>query len=163
MGLTRYSAKNHPQQVAVRGALNSIDDRETPYEFFEQLDNIYRFTVDVAAAEHNTRVFRFYDHEANGLEQSWAGERVWCNPPFSDIPSWVRKAHNETTADVIVMLLPANRTEQKWWHEFVEPHRDRGGRLTTQFIQGRLRFAEPGEPVRPNNRPPFGVCLLIWK
>lgn len=32
------------------------------------------------------------------------------------------------------MLLPANRTEQGWWQRHVEP----------------------------NERPPFGCCLVIW-
>jgi hypothetical protein len=63
------------------------------------------------------------------------------------------------------MLLPANRTEQSWWQELVEPHRDRlGTGLTVEFIRGRLRFLRPGSTrPMPNERPPFGVCLLIWE
>ena len=43
------------------------------------------FTVDVAAAPHNTKCERFYTAEQDGLAQSWAGETVWCNPPYSSI------------------------------------------------------------------------------
>ncbi len=64
------------------------------------------------------------------------------------------------------MLVPANRTEQAWWQDLVEPYRDgRDQRYNfhVEFLRGRLRFIEPGDTeVRPNARPPFGCCLLIW-
>lgn len=67
------------------------------------------------------------------------------------------------------MLLPANRTEQRWWQELVEPFRDtrrfRGGiRFRVRFVPGRVRFIRPAwvKPAK-GDRPPFGVCLLIWE
>lgn len=43
---------------------------------------------------------------------------------------------------------------QTWWQRLVEQRRDRG--------EG-LRFLKRGQQViGPNERPPFGVCLLIW-
>ena len=77
----------------------------------------------------------------------------------------MRKAWDEApTALGIVMLLPANRTEQKWWQTQVEPFRDRAGSgLRVEFLPGRMRFIKAGKlDVGPNERPPFGVCLLIW-
>lgn len=67
-------------------------------------------------------------------------------------------------APTIVMLLPANRTEQPWWQDLVEPVRDRtGGHLWTEFLRGRRRFVLPGnEGIGMNERPPFGSVLLIW-
>jgi hypothetical protein len=60
------------------------------------------------------------------------------------------------------MLLPANRTEQGWWQRQVEPYR-REGSLAVEFLPGRLRFIKHGhDRVEPNQRPPFGCCLLIW-
>jgi hypothetical protein len=106
----------------------------------------------------------------DGLGQSWAGERVWCNPPYSDIEPWVQKAHCEfesefpaLRAELIVMLVPANRTEQGWWQRLVEPSRDCGDGFYVEFLPGRLRFIKHGhDRVEPNQRPPFGCCLLIW-
>lgn len=47
------------------------------------------------------------DVDANGLDQDWTGERIWCNPPFSDIAPWIRKAWSSwTTTHGITMLLP---------------------------------------------------------
>jgi hypothetical protein len=96
--------------------------------------------------------------------QPWAGERIWCNPPYSNIAPWVGKAWREVDALLVVMLLPANRTEQAWWQADVEPHRDRGGRLRVEFLPGRIRFLKPGHlRIGPGDRPPFGCCLLIWE
>lgn len=164
MSLARFRSGNHPQQTAVRGARDDIDDRGTDPAFFMEQDARFNFSIDVAASNENALCARYFTKADNGLERSWAGERVWCNPPYSNIAPWVRKAHAETDA-LVVMLLPANRTEQDWWQEQVEPFRDRlDSRLRTEFIRGRLRFLLPGEDViPPNSRPPFGVVLLIWE
>ncbi len=32
-----------------------------------------------------------------------------------------------------------------------------------EFLPGRMRFIKGGElDTKPNDRPPFGCCLLIW-
>ena len=129
---------------------------------------------------------------SDGLSRPWWG-RVWCNPPYSDCGAWVRKAWSEWSAacsfttgtadychshggyltdggrcdyrpELIVMLLPANRVEQGWWQDHVEPHRDKpGSPLRVEFLRGRMRFDRPGwtKPTK-GDRPPFGCCLLIW-
>lgn len=166
MSLARFRSTNHPQQLAVRGAEDSVDDRMVNPGLFAPLDLRFGFTIDVAASEANTRCARFYDRDTDGLAQSWAGEVVWCNPPYSAIAPWVAKAWAECgSALTIVMLLPANRTEQGWWHAMVEPFRDRNrSPLAVEFIKDRQRFVRPGQShFEPNNRPPFGCCLLIWQ
>lgn len=163
--LIGYRSSNHPQQVAKRGRSEDVDDRATHPSLFDPLHARFGFTVDVAAAPHNAKVSQYWTHKDDGLAQSWAGETVWCNPPYSSIGPWVRKAWAEhATARGIVMLLPANRTEQGWWQELVEPFRDRpGSPLTVEMLRGRIRFIKAGQTdVGPNERPPFGCCLLIW-
>lgn len=164
MTLTGFRAKNHPQQIGQGGADVDTDDRATVAEVFDPLHARFGFTVDVAAAAHNTKLPRFYDRVVDGLAQPWAGERVWCNPPYSSIEPWVAKAWREHAAEVVVMLLPANRTEQGWWQNLVEPMRDRpGSPLTVEFLRGRLRFLAPGQTsIGADERPPFGCCLLVW-
>jgi phage N-6-adenine-methyltransferase len=162
-----YRAANHPQQVAKRGALAEADDRATHPDDFSAWNERFGFTLDVAAAHHNTKCAQYFTEADDGLAQSWAGERVWCNPPYSDIRSWVEKAWREWrtgTVPLIVMLLPNNRAEQGWWQDAVEPYRDKAwGGLRVEFLRGRLRFIQAGRTaVGPNERPPFGCCLLIW-
>ena len=176
MSLVGYKAENHPQQTARRGAKDATDDRGTDQAFFDSLSTRFGgFTLDVAAAEHNSKCDRFYTIEDDGLARPWRG-RIWCNPPYSDCGSWVRKAWDEWNAvntpptqhlivpELIVMLLPANRVEQSWWQDAVEPYRDRpGSPLRVEFLRGRLRFNRPGwQPGPKGDRPPFGCCLLIW-
>jgi len=98
----------------------------------------------------------------DGLSRSWEGERVWCNPPYSNIGPWVLKAWL-SRADIVVMILPANRCEQSFWQVLVEPFRDRGLGLRTRFLAGRTRFIRANsDRIGPNERPPFGCVLLIF-
>lgn len=167
MSIAGFRAQNHPQQTDKRGASDEVDDRGTHPENFDPLNERFRFTLDVAAAPHNTKCERYYTREMDGLSLPWTGERVWCNPPYSDLGAWVEKAwfEWELAAHLIVMLLPANRCEQKWWQQHVEPHRDRpGSPLRSEFLPGRMRFERPNAVIGPKgDRPPFGCVLLIWE
>jgi phage N-6-adenine-methyltransferase len=175
MALSGFRARNHPAQVANRGAslfpddtddTDDTDDRGTDRALFSLLDERFRFSVDVAASPANALCRRYYTKEDDGLTKSWTGERVWCNPPYSNIPTWVRKAWQEWGAwerpELIVMLLPANRTEQGWWQAHIERARDLGGLMRVEFLPGRPRFVPP-PGVTVSGRPPFGCCLAIWE
>lgn len=179
MTILGYKAGNHPQQVAKNGPRDDIDDRGTDPAYIAELERRFgRFTLDVAAAKHNAKARRFYTRDTDGLAQDWFG-RVWCNPPYSDCGAWVRKAWTEwgrsglssgirramgDAPELIAMLLPANRCEQPWWQDHVEPYRDRpGSPLRVEFVAKRMRFSRPGVPIgAKGDRPPFGVVLLVW-
>lgn len=162
MSLVGFKAQNHPQQVTV----DDVDDRWTPDWLFDELNAIHRFTVDVAASRDNAKCDRFYDRAINGLDQSWAGERAWCNPPYSALPAWVAYAWlqvNEGECDRVVMLLPANRTEQGWWQDFIEPYRDQGRGVAVRFLRKRINFAKPSNPDgKYNSSAPFGCCVVVF-
>lgn len=167
MSLVNYRAENHPQQVGARGAQDAVDDRGTAPEHFAAFDAEFGpFTLDVAAAFHNRKCEDYYSLEEDGLRLPWHGV-VWCNPPYSGLGAWVEKAWAEWNARRvrrIVMLLPANRTEQTWWQRHVEPYRDQpDSPLTVRFLSGRMRFIRPTAVIGPKgDRPPFGCCLLVW-
>jgi phage N-6-adenine-methyltransferase len=170
VSLVGFQGQNHPQQTAKRGPRPEVDNLATPPEVFDPLNERFGFTLDACALPHNAKLPRYFTPELDGLEQSWAGERVWCNPPYSNIGPWVRKAWDSAPfvrdgAKLIVMLLPANRTEQRWWQQWVEQQRTMAGLgFSVEFLPGRLRFIKHGyDRVEPNQRPPFGCCLLIWR
>jgi phage N-6-adenine-methyltransferase len=141
------------------------DERYTPRSLFDPLHKEFNFTLDVCATAESAKVPRYFTKEQDGLKRSWRRERVWCNPPFSDIEPWVVKAWN-SSAELVVMLVPAVRTEQPWWQTYVEPLRDNWGNhsLTTRFLPGRIRFGFPGNPAGHGvGSPMFGCVLLIWR
>ncbi len=167
--ITGFQAQNHPQQTAKRGALDHVDDRGTDPTFIANIAAELGgpFTLDVAASERNHKAAAYFTRADDGLAQTWNG-RVWCNPPYSNIIAWTGKAWSEWDAghaSLIAMLLPANRCEQRWWQEHVEPRRDRADSpLTTRFLPGRMRFDRPDAIPDPRgDRPPFGCVLLIWR
>ena len=61
---------------------------ETPKELFDKLNNEFKFTLDAAASDQNHKCERYFTIEEDGLKQNWAGERVWCNPPCSEIAKY---------------------------------------------------------------------------
>lgn len=166
MSLVGFKAQNHPQQVDKRGARAVVDDRTTHPDDFARWHARFGFTIDAAASAANARLPRFWTAEDDALSRWWLGERVWCNPPYSNLEPWVAKANREWWSRrprLIVMLLPANRTEQGWWQREVERYRFDEDGPRVEFLPGRLRFIRPGQSdVGPNERPPFGCCLVIW-
>ena len=142
----------------------------TPPEFFAPLHERFRFTVDACAEDYNAVLPRYWTPEDDGLRKSWTGERVWCNPPYDDIVPWLRKAWGAKKADLIVMLLPADRTWQDWWQGWIEEYRDTRARdggwreLHTEFLPGRMRHLIPhgnGYWEEAGFRP-YGHVLAIW-
>lgn len=140
-----------------RGVLRAADDRSkargdawgTPSALFRRLDEEFRFTVDGAAIEENAKLPRFWSPKEDGLAQDWTGERVWVNPPFSQIGPWVKKAA-ERRAAVAVLLVPS-RTGTGWWHEHGQ-HADE-----IRWIKGRVRFAGAFGNF------PEDCCLLVFE
>lgn len=160
------AARKAPRPVAHGRGDHERDERYTPRGMIEALHADWRFTVDAAgcaAAPASQIIGRWWDRKADGLRQSWDGERVWCNPPFSSLRPWIEKAWASRAA--VCMLTPANRMEQAFWQELVEPYRDRlDGVLRTRFLAGRPRFGTPRAPdgARDMASPPFGCVLLMW-
>ena len=118
---------------------SQTDDWATPQNLFDELDAIHNFTLDVAASSTNHKPAKWFglDHDdpglRDGLAMSWAGESVWCNPPYGRvIKQWVKKAHEESKHASIVMLLPA-RTDTAWFHDYAVRHK-------VTFIRGRIKF-----------------------
>lgn len=66
---------------------------ETPQAFFDDLNNLFQFTLDACATPENAKCERYFTPEMDGLKQDWDGV-VWCNPPYGrGVGAWVEKAH----------------------------------------------------------------------
>jgi phage N-6-adenine-methyltransferase len=125
---------------------------ETPREFFDAVDKIFHFDLDVCATASNAKCGRYFTKEEDGLAQPWRGI-CWMNPPYGrEIGFWIKKAY-ESSLDgktVVVCLLPV-RTDTKWWHDYVIPYAK-----SIDFIRGRLRFSCKGSAPFPSALVVFG-------
>jgi site-specific DNA-methyltransferase (adenine-specific) len=114
---------------------SNSDEWATPQEFFDKLDEEFHFTLDPCATAENAKCKKFFTKDQDGLSQDWAGETVWCNPPYGKtIGQWCKKCYEHSLhGDVAVMLIHA-RTDTQWFHEWVY------GKAELRFVKGRIRF-----------------------
>lgn len=128
----------------------------TPPEVFDPLHREFAFTLDACATPKNAKLPRFLTEAENGLEASWANERVWMNPPYGrEIYPWTRKAREESKAGALVVgLLPAS-TDLAWWHDDVVGHA-----AEIRYLRGRVRFLTGG-PYRASGF--FASVVVIWR
>lgn len=92
------------------------DSWGTPQDLFAASQWEFGFTMDAACRSHNAKLPGF--READGLTVDWTAQRVWCNPPYSDIEPWMAKAA-QRKADVAALLVPV-RTGTDWWRRYVQ-------------------------------------------
>lgn len=76
---------------------------------------------------------------------------MWCNPPYSELKLWCKKAYEErNNAEVIVMLLPV-RTDTKAFHDYIYH------KAELRFIRGRLRFGDSKQNA------PFPSMVVVFR
>jgi len=129
------------------------NEASTPRAIFNMLHAEYLYTVDICASPHNHKLDRYVTVEQNALSMIWSGERVWCNPPFNNIPTWLAHAHEP---DFATYLLPV-RSDRCWWKLFkplVECHY-----FTGEKPYRRPQFEPPPGIIYSSN--PFCLCLFL--
>ena len=126
----------------------------TPQDFFDKLNEEFRFTLDACADEFNHKCERYYTVEQDALKQDWSGETVFCNPPYGrHIGHFVKKCFREVYAGkcrCAVMLIPA-RTDTKWFHDYIY------NKSEVRFVKGRLKFGGM------ENSAPFPSMVVIFR
>ncbi|MDZ9553636.1 DNA N-6-adenine-methyltransferase [Escherichia coli] len=125
----------------------------TPPLLFKNLHQEFGFSMDGAATEHDALLPRFTDDIHN---QSWVGEKVFCNPPYSDIPSFLVKA---SEADLVAFLIP-HRANTSYWlrHIFTNPlcHEIR-------ILHRAVKYLPPAGHNGLVIRSPFASAIVIFK
>lgn len=130
------------------------DEWATPQKLFDKLNSTYKFTLDPCATAQTAKCSKFFTQEDNGLVQSWAGESVFINPPYSNVAGWVEKAYKESVENgtTCVLLIPS-RTDTKWFHRFCMQAD------VVQFIKGRVKFENGSN--KPNSAP-FPSMIVVF-
>lgn len=120
--------------------LTSIrQDWRTPEMLLKKLDAEFQFTLDPCI-----------DEIIEGRFLNWDNERVFINPPYNNIQSWVEKGLNSKNA-ILVYLLPV-RTSVGYFHDVILPFADE-----IRFIKGRLKFDNQ------KSNAPFDSYIVIFK
>ncbi len=121
----------------------------TPRALFDELHAEYGFTMDGASEPGNGLL-----PKASTVETPlpWTGERVFCNPPWSDIPPFLDLA---AKADLAVLLVPA-RTNARWFHRAIALG------AAARFFPGRPKFEGAPEGNKGHNSP-IDCLLLVFK
>ena len=114
------------------------DHWETPKWLYDALDTEFGFTLDPCPLEP----------KQDGLAIDWVDERVFCNPPYSNIAPWVRKA---SSAELTVLLLPV-RTDTDWFRFLIESN------VVMRFLRKRIRFLLNG---KPQTSPRFASLIVV--
>ena len=108
----------------------------TPQDFFDKLDEEFKFEIDVCATSENAKCSKFYSISDDGLAQKWVG-MCWMNPPYGrEIGKWVRKAYESGLEGATVVCLLPSRTDTKWFQDYCLKSSD------IRFIRGRLKFGD---------------------
>jgi phage N-6-adenine-methyltransferase len=132
---------------------HKTDEWATPQSFFDKVSAEFGgFDLDTCATAENAKCAAYFDIAAGGLDQDWAGKN-WCNPPYSELKRWVKKARREQLrGNLTVMLVPA-RTDTIVFHESIynQPN------VEVRFIKGRLKFGGS------ENSAPFPSMLVVFR
>ena len=139
----------------INKALFSSDSAEweTPQDLFDELNEEFKFTIDVCANDDNYKVVPHYSKLNDAFDNNWkedsSNDWKWMNPPYGrEIKDWIKKASEEKK---VVALLPA-RTDTKYFHEYIYKKPN----VEIRFIKGRLKFSGS------KNSAPFPSMIVIF-
>jgi len=134
----------------------SKQDYSTPIELIDAITNLLGigyFDWDLAADSTNKVAPHYYDEDSNALadHNTWNfKDWAWCNPPYSNIEPWVKKAHFESMKGAkIAMLIPAS-PGSNWWRDWVDR------KALVLFLNGRITFKGMTAPY------PKDSALLLY-
>lgn len=114
---------------------------QTPREIYEPLDREFNFNYDPCPID-------WEEGDIDGLSTEW-GTSTFCNPPYSDVAKFIKKAYEESLKGKTIVLLINAATDTKAFHEYIL------GKAEIRFIKGRIKFINPEEPDKkyPSPRP----------
>ena len=125
----------------------------TPQDFYNELNKDFNFSLDPCSTHENAKCEKHFTIEDNGLEQDWANNNVFCNPPYGkEIKKWVKKCYEESQKENtnVVMLIPA-RTDTTYFHDYIYKKAKE-----IRFIRGRLKFGQA------KNSAPFPSMVVVF-
>lgn len=134
---------------------------QTPDDLYNQLNSIFNFTLDAACTRQNCKCEKgiYHDMGLDALDVSWAGERVFLNPPFSQKADFIQKAYEEVMlgrCPICVMILPSNCMDSVAFQKYIYKQ------FFYEILAGRVAFIDPTtqKPMVGNNS---GTVIVYFK
>lgn len=125
---------------------------ETPQWLFDELDNEFHFTLDPCATPDNAKCAKYYTKAQNGLKYTWAGERVFMNPPYGgNTGKWLAKAWHDSLTGAVVVCLIVSSTDRSYWHDYIFPYA-----AEIRWLRGRITFGEADSTA------PFASAIVVF-
>jgi phage N-6-adenine-methyltransferase len=119
----------------------------TPPSIYNPLNEEFKFNFDPCP-------ITWKEGDPDALETEW-GTSTFCNPPYSRVAEFVKKADEEAHKGKTIVMLINACTDTKWFHEFIYKKRD------VRFVKGRIAFIDPTNPAKkqPSPRPSMIVVF----
>ena len=144
------------------------DEWQTPQWLFDQLDREFHFQVDVAATQENTLCIGYYTKTTDALNGDWISDdydeddvaisngidRFFCNPPYSKIAAFMKKAYEESLKGATVVCLIPCRTDTRYWHDYCMKASE------IRLIKGRLKFTN--HTIEKTSSATFPSCIVVF-
>jgi phage N-6-adenine-methyltransferase len=123
---------------------------------FAYLNDYYRFTLDPTATAENAKCKKFYTKKDSGLVHSWAGERVFMNPPYGE-PETACK-FNQTATKAMPIVNAAGEQVNSTNTACSKKKCAQRGYHVSEYIPGIIDFMKKAYDERKNAE--VIVCLV---
>lgn len=141
------------------------DKRQTPKEVIARIQTLINMPLihDVAAEPHTAKCASYWTAEDDALSKDWREPMIgsslsgalFCNPPYSNITPWVKKACEASKKGLFVVgLLPDDRSVS-WQREYVED------KAQIIYVPDKRISFEDGNGI-PQNGNPKGSIICLW-
>jgi len=125
------------------------DKWATPASVFDPLNTEFRFNFDPCP-------ITWKEGDPDALLTDW-GTSTFCNPPYSKVANFVKKAAEERNKGKTIVLLVNACVDTKWFHEYIYQKPN----VEIRFPKGRISFIDPTSPDKkqPSPRPSMIVVF----
>ena len=128
----------------------SVTDKwQTPPEIYDKLHTEFKFDFDPCPITWN-------EGDPDGLAIEW-GTSTFCNPPYSKVALWIKKAHTEWKKGKTVVMLINAVTDTIAFHEYIY------NQAEIRFLKGRIKFIDPKNPDKKNPSPKPSMLVVFKK
>lgn len=125
---------------------------QTPQEFFDKLNEFFKFDYDVCANENNKLAPFKGDYFINDFSNC----TCYMNPPYSNPSKFVNRALELIKNNVTTVCLLKSDTGTKLFHSLYN-----NPKVHIEFIKGRIKFLHPNEELNKNWTASFPALLAI--